>query len=710
MLTVLDVETTFVMGEGRRTDPSPFNPDNSLVSVQYWSCVKDKTMFSNSYIPPQIAWFYHKDLSPDTAKSHEEVQKVLDKTTLLVGHNIKFDLMWLQESGFKYSGKVYDTMIGEYVLLRCKKLGLSLADSCIRRKVSAKKSELVDNYLKDGVGFDTMPPETVEEYGLADIVSTRELYMEQQKLFGQQKNSNLKPHLNLMNAFLRVLATIERNGIMINTTTLDNVREEYKTEKAHLERTMEDIAYSVMGDTKVNFASPEQLSNMVYSRKVIDKKKWAEIFNIGLDENGKPFRRSFMTQKKFIQNIQENTSRIFKTKARHCHYCSGKGQFYKQKKNGEQWKNPTKCKTCSGRGYILDNLPKVGGLTMNPQDMKDVSANGFATDKSTMLRLLKSAKMRGNDTAVEFLKSATRLNAVDVYLSSFVGGIARNTRANNLLHPKFNQCITRTTRLSSSDPNFQNQPRGNTFPVRAVVVSRFENGKILQADYSQLEFRVAAQLCGDDVMKQDIASGRDVHRYTASIIFNKEEKDVTKDERTEAKAHTFKPLYGGISGTPNEMAYYKAFVDKYKKLGEWHESLQTEAISEGSIAMHTGQQFAFPDTRRLSSGSASNAPAIKNYPVQGIAGGCIVPLALITLTNSFAVAGLRSLIVNTVHDSIVIDVFPGEEFICATLTHDAMTGVPKVYEELYNVKWTVPLDVDVEIGQNWLDMKTFDLT
>ena len=150
--------------------------------------------------------------------------------------------------------------------------------------------------------------------------------------------------------------------------------------------------------------------------------------------------------------------------------------------------------------------------------------------------------------------------------------------------------------------------------------------------------------------------------------------------------------------------------EKYKKLGEWHEALQTEAISESSISMHTGQQFAFPDTKRLNSGSASNAPAIKNYPVQGIAGGCIVPLALITLTNSFATAGLKSLIVNTVHDSIVIDVFPGEEFICATLTHDAMTGVPKVYEELYNVKWTVPLDVDVEIGQNWLEMETFDLT
>ena len=344
---------------------------------------------------------------------------------------------------------------------------------------------------------------------------------------------------------------------------------------------------------------------------------------------------------------------------------------------------------------------------MNPKDVFDVSANGFATDKTTLVRLLKTAEYNGNEKAAKFLKSAVRLNAVDVYLSSFVGGISRNTRINGLLHPKFNQCVTRTTRLSSSDPNFQNQPRGTTFPVRAVVVSRFEGGKILQADYSQLEFRVAAQLCGDNQMKKDILEGQDVHRYTASIIFNKSETDVTKEERTEAKAHTFKPLYGGVTGTPNEMEYYRAFVRKYPKLAEWHESLQTEAISSNVISLYTGQQFSFPDTRRMSNGSATNAPSIKNYPVQGVAGGCIVPISLVTLYSSFKVNKLSSVIINTVHDSVVIDVFPGEEATVASLTYDAMTGVPKQFEELYNVTWDVPLEVDIEIGNNWLDMKDY---
>ena len=700
MITYLDVETTFVVDDNKRTDPSPFNSQNKLVSVQ---CAVDKESI-------QFHWFYHKDLNTNTHNSFDKVQQTLDKTTLLVGHNIKFDLIWLWESGFKYQGEVYDTMIGEYILLRQQKYGLSLYDACIRRKVAMKKSDLISDYMKQGIGFDEMPMDIVEEYGIADIESTRQLHKAQSDLFQSKHNYTVVRHLNLMNQFLPVLATIERNGIKIDTGALQDVKFSYELEQSELKSKMEAICNTVMGDTPINFASPEQVSQLIYSRKVIDKKKWAQAFNIGLNEKGKPLLRPRMSTSHFVSLVKSMTRRVHKTTAQHCTKCSGKGEFYKIKKDGTRWKKPSKCVMCQGQGYIFMPLPKIAGLTMNPRDIFDVSANGFATDKNTLVRLLNTAKYKGNEKAEEFLKSTVRLNAVDVYLSSFVGGIERNTRKSGLLHPKFNQCVTRTTRLSSSDPNFQNQPRASTFPVRAVVVSRFDNGNILQADYSQLEFRVAAQLCGDENMYNDIINGSDVHRYTASIIFNKAEKDVTKEERTIAKAHTFKPLYGGTTGTPNEMAYYKAFVDKYPKLGEWHDLLQTEAISYGSVSMHTGQQFAFPDTKRLANGNASGAPSIKNYPVQGIAGGCVVPLALIHLQHELESKGVTSKIINTVHDSIVLDVYPGEEKSVATMTYNAMTKVNKQFEEFYNVKWSVPLDVDLEIGKNWLDMKEFDLT
>ena len=122
MITVLDVETSFQIIDGK-VDPLPFNPNNCLVSIG----VNDEYYFFN-----------HNHENFDIQSNHKAVQDILDKTTLLVGHNIKFDLVWLLESGFKYSGRLYDTMIGEYVLLRGLLKPLSLKDICSRRSISQK--------------------------------------------------------------------------------------------------------------------------------------------------------------------------------------------------------------------------------------------------------------------------------------------------------------------------------------------------------------------------------------------------------------------------------------------------------------------------------------------------------------------------------------------------------------------------------------------
>ena len=106
------------------------------------------------------------------------------------------------------------------------------------------------------------------------------------------------------------------------------------------------------------------------------------------------------------------------------------------------------------------------------------------------------------------------------------------------------QCVTSTGRLSSRNPNFQNMPRGGTFPVRKVVVSRWQGGYILEGDYSQLEFRVAGFLSKDQKVYEDVKNHVDVHAYTASIL---------GVSRQDAKTDTFKPLYGGLMGTPKQV-------------------------------------------------------------------------------------------------------------------------------------------------------------
>src|SRR5210317_1447133 len=188
---------------------------------------------------------------------------------------------------------------------------------------------------------------------------------------------------------------------------------------------------------------------------------------------------------------------------------------------------------------------QVAGLKLVPEGPNDASINGFKTDKTTIERLIIQAERKDNLEAIQFLTGIRRLNAINTYLDSFVTGIKTYTRPDGILHAQFNQTTTRTGRLSSSNPNFQNQPRGGTFPVRRCVVSRFDGGEVLEADFSGLEFRVAGELSRDPQIIEDILGGKDVHKQTASIINQCGIDEVDKNMRQRAKAYTFAPLYGG---------------------------------------------------------------------------------------------------------------------------------------------------------------------
>jgi hypothetical protein len=113
---------------------------------------------------------------------------------------------------------------------------------------------------------------------------------------------------------------------------------------------------------------------------------------------------------------------------------------------------------------------------------------------------------RGDEELRLFVEKINRYTALGTYLKTFVEGIKKHKTENNFLYPSFTQCVTATGRLSSQNPNFQNQPRARTFPIRKVIVSRFENGKIMEVDFAQLEFRTAVFLAQDKQGMKDILS------------------------------------------------------------------------------------------------------------------------------------------------------------------------------------------------------------
>lgn len=223
----------------------------------------------------------------------------------------------------------------------------------------------------------------------------------------------------------------------------------------------------------------------------------------------------------------------------------------------------------------------------------------------------------------------------------------------------------------------------------------------MEADFAQLEFRVAAYLSQDEVAIKEVTEGFDVHSYTAKVI-SEAGQEIS---RQEAKAHTFAPLYGatGFGRTPAEASYYEQFTDKYRGIGQWHERLATEVLSHRKITTPSGRQFSFPHVKRRRNGAITDFTAVKNYPVQSFATADIVPAVLVRIHHSLA--DMQSMLVNSVHDSVVIDVHPDEEQQVISLICDINSELKSLICDKFKIDFNVPLLLEAKIGVNWLDQQ-----
>jgi len=262
----------------------------------------------------------------------------------------------------------------------------------------------------------------------------------------------------------------------------------------------------------------------------------------------------------------------------------------------------------------------------------------------------------------------------------------------------FNQHMTQTHRLSSSGAKYRTQFQNFPRTYKPFFTAPTDKWLVGECDGSQLEFRVAVHLGRDEQGLYDIEHGEDIHGFTAQTLTEAGEPT----DRQGAKAHTFKPLYGGQSGTHAQQTYYQAFRLKYKGIAEAQQRWINEVLSTGKLVTEWGMVYHWPGTKMSRSGYVDNTTSICNYPVQGFATAEIIPIALVFMWHRLRRSDLQMRIVNTIHDSIIMLLPEEEQEDFHILSKECLINA--VYDYLrctYNVQLTVPLGCSVSTGKHW---------
>lgn len=315
------------------------------------------------------------------------------------------------------------------------------------------------------------------------------------------------------------------------------------------------------------------------------------------------------------------------------------------------------------------------------------------TDAKTVMSLRATNKRQR-----EFQKKYKQLARLDAEYTKALKKFKECVDNKDLLYAQFNQAVTATHRLSSSGGvykiQFQNLARGH----KPLFTARYKGWLVGEIDGAQLEFRVAVYLGQDVVGYISIKEGEDVHSFTASVLT--EAGQAT--DRQGAKEHTFKPLYGGQSGTDAEVAYYTAFKKKYPGIGAAQESWKQEAVRTDRLRLASGLILYFPNTKVARDGYVTNSTQICNYPVQSLATAEIIPIAVVYMWHYMRLNKLRSFLVNTVHDSAISEIHPEEVDHVRTIGEHSFTSeVYNYLEKVYGIKFNVPLGTGFKAGTHW---------
>lgn len=335
-------------------------------------------------------------------------------------------------------------------------------------------------------------------------------------------------------------------------------------------------------------------------------------------------------------------------------------------------------------------------LKLNPKAKKG-STGHYSTDEKTLTEL------EGSHPIVNMILEYRGLKKL---ISSYTDNIPLLiSPKDGKVHTTFNQALTATGRLSSTNPNLQNIPvrtsRGKE--IRKAFVSQFEGGKILSADYSQIELRLMAHMSNDPHLVDAFNKGKDIHTATAAKVFGVPEEEVTREQRSRAKVANFGIIYGissfglsqrlGMSRTASKELIEEYFRN-YPKVKEYMDNMIEKGRKEGFVETIYGRKRFLPDINsRNATVRGYNERNAINAPLQGSAAD-IIKVAMINVYRCMKQMNLKSKMILQVHDELVFDVVPNEIEQLKELVTKQMESV---------IKLRVPLVAEAGVGDNWLE-------
>lgn len=358
-------------------------------------------------------------------------------------------------------------------------------------------------------------------------------------------------------------------------------------------------------------------------------------------------------------------------------------------------------KKISGKEVNLKSPKQVSQLLFEDLDLPVIkkTKTGYSTDSSVLETL---AGMGESEIPALIIK----YREVEKLNSTYVKALPQLVHEDGKLHTHFNQHVAATGRLSSDKPNLQNIPirSENGRKLRQGFKAR-EGTVLLGADYSQVELRLLAHFSEDDVMVAAFNEDKDIHAQTASEIFDIDLAEVTKEERSYAKAINFGLMYGQSSFGLSQMLgisqkdakkYITEYFTRFHKVKGYLETLKESCEELGYSETYFGRKRYIKDINSTNRQVKAVAERMAiNSPIQGTAAD-IIKKAMIDIDESIKEQGLKSKMLLQVHDELIFEVPKDEESVMQELVKKKMESV---------VKLSIPLKVDMGIASNWYDLK-----